>query len=237
MNTIDQKYNDLEHQQQSNGELSRTCVNRNVLLVGLSKSGKTTLRRVLADARHRSDGRPFSEPSTSVQLEKIEAYTNSTRLSLTIIELPGVMIKSKSNLQRINEECIKRGVKHFHLVCFCTTLDAGIDEDARQSFENFINHFGSETLSPNLCIIVTRCESKDDAQRKQLRDELMGDAFFAKLSPCLGRGIHFSGALNYDDWKRAKQTLVDQLETVYDYRKKLLSLINDDILPFKLPQR
>jgi hypothetical protein len=51
----------------------------------------------------------------------------------------------------------------------------------------------------------------------------------------LGRGIYFSGALNPQDWQRAhEEPLIDQFETIYKYRQKLLHLFEMDIEPFNM---
>ncbi|CAF4452458.1 unnamed protein product [Rotaria socialis] len=169
-------------------------ISRNILLVGLSKSGKTTLRHVLTD--------PHED----------------------------------RNLAEINLECSRLGIQDFHIVCFCISFDTGINTIALQSFQRFVNHFSEQQVKRNLCIIITRCESKDDAQRDRLRQELINDIEFRPISRNLARGIHFSGALNYDDWKRANTALIDQFETIYNYRRSLLDLIVSDIECFHVPE-
>ncbi|CAF3946686.1 unnamed protein product, partial [Rotaria sp. Silwood1] len=94
---------------------------------------------------------------------------------------------------------------------------------------------GQDRAKPHLCMIITRCESKDDAQRDKLLDEFKNDTEHKRISESFGRGIHFFGALNHDDWNRANEALIDQFETVYNYRKNLLRLIRTDIKPFHMP--
>ncbi|CAF3509177.1 unnamed protein product [Rotaria socialis] len=146
------------------------------------------------------------------------------------------MISEDRNLAEINLECSRLGIQDFHIVCFCISFDTGINTIALQSFQRFVNHFSEQQVKRNLCIIITRCESKDDAQRDRLRQELINDIEFRPISRNLARGIHFSGALNYDDWKRANTALIDQFETIYNYRRSLLDLIVSDIECFHVPE-
>jgi hypothetical protein len=147
------------------------------------------------------------------------------------------MILQNSNLWNINEACARIGVNQFHLICFCVTITTGINGHDVDIFQRLIDHFGKEMIYNNLCLIVTCCESKDDEQRIRICDELKRDFHFHSIAKCFGRGIHFSGALNRDDWNRAKDKLYDQFITVYDYRKNLLRLIKSDLKPYKLPMR
>ncbi|CAF4660275.1 unnamed protein product, partial [Rotaria socialis] len=155
---------------------------------------------------------------------------------LNIVELPEQMISEDRNLAEINLECSRLGIQDFHIVCFCISFDTGINTIALQSFQRFVNHFSEQQVKRNLCIIITRCESKDDAQRDRLRQELINDIEFRPISRNLARGIHFSGALNHDDWKRANTALIDQFETIYNYRRSLLDLIVSDIECFHVPE-
>ncbi|CAF3780555.1 unnamed protein product [Rotaria sp. Silwood1] len=234
MNDINRTHNELEQRELQHNGISKERKNRCILLVGLSKTGKTTLMRVLADPQHVPNEPSLRVSSATTPSCYEDVCANSTTISLTVVELPSTMIDSNSDLSNINKECARLGIDNFHLICFCTTIDIGIRDQDVHAFERFLNHFGKEKISSNLCMIITRFESKTDEERRRLRDELMNDAHFRNLTKWLKQGIHFSGALNYDDWRRANDSLCDQFESVYNYRKDLLALIESDIQPFYL---
>ena len=208
---------------------------RNVLLVGPSKSGKTTLIRVLNEPRYISEELSLrSSPDVQTFCERNMRPTDVPMI-VNIIELPAKMISTASDVSMINEECTRLGIHDFHLIGLCVSFDAGIDGFAIQSFEHFINYFGHEQIKRNLCLIITRCESKNDNQRTKLHNEVMHDIQFRKVSQHLGRGIYFSGALNRDSWNGANESLYSQFQTVYEYRRSLFELIAENIPPFHIP--
>ncbi|CAF3719086.1 unnamed protein product [Rotaria socialis] len=211
-------------------------ISRNILLVGLSKSGKTTLRHVLTDPQYVAEEHSLQTIVQTVATCDRNIHLASMNVVLNIVELPEQMISEDRNLAEINLECSRLGIQDFHIVCFCISFDTGINTIALQSFQRFVNHFSEQQVKRNLCIIITRCESKDDAQRDRLRQELINDIEFRPISRNLARGIHFSGALNHDDWKRANTALIDQFETIYNYRRSLLDLIVSDIECFHVPE-
>jgi hypothetical protein len=232
-NYIDQMFVNFQ-QDEPHIDVQEQRFSRNILLVGPSKSGKTTLRRVLNDPRYVSEELSLRSLSNTISSCERNIIPLSVPVSLNIVELPEKMISPTSNLLMIDEECTRLGIHDFHMICLCISFDAGIDGIAIQSFERFINHFDRKQLSSNLCLIITRCESKNDKQREKLSSEVMQDIDFSKVMQYLGRGIHFSGALNRDSWNGASEALYNQFETVYDYRKNLLQLIKEDIKPFQI---
>lgn len=208
---------------------------RNVLLMGPSKSGKTTLTRVLHDPRYISEELSLRS-SSDTQASCIRDITPiEVPVMINIIELPDKIISTKDSVSMIHEECRRFDIHHFHLIALCVSFDAGIDGSAIQSFEHLIDYFREEPIRRNLCLIITRCESKNEDQRTRLHNEVRHDVQFNQISEYFERGIHFSGALNRDNWNGASEALYNQFETVYEYRKNLLELIAEDVRPFHIP--
>ncbi|CAF3301724.1 unnamed protein product, partial [Rotaria sp. Silwood2] len=118
MNNIEQEY---EHNLQQEKQHTKQ-ITRNLLLLGPSKSGKTTFRHVLTDPRHIPE--PLTLRSLSdrqIQLTK-DIRLESCCISLNVAEIPSEMIDTTSNLSDINRECHKLGTMDFHLVCFCASF-------------------------------------------------------------------------------------------------------------------
>jgi len=239
MQYINELYKEYEREElQRNNVQHEQYLNRNILLVGLPKSGKTTLVHVLDDPQYVSEELSlFSSSEEAPELE-FTIRPSSSRLTLNILEIPGKMIDGIRDLSQINKLCVDRRLFNLYLICFCTSFHTGIDGHVIQSFMRLIEHLGRKQLSPHLCLIVTRCELKDEDQREKLCNELRQDVHFSNIRRYLGRGIHFSGALNRDDWNRASEALYHQFENVYSYRKNIFDLLESDTTTFDMrPQQ
>jgi hypothetical protein len=238
MKNIDQQYENYLKLEKPNYVQPKEYLIRNLLLLGSSKSGKTTFRNVLIDPGY------LPKQLTLLSLSYIEincildAQPKSSSISLNIIEIPSNMIDINSNLSEINQTCIDLGIVDIHFVCFCTSFLIGINGYTVKSFIRIIEHFGEDKLRLNLLFIITQCEMKNDEQRHSIKNELLYDKDFAKLIQNQTDRIFFFGALNPDDYNKANDSLYDQFETVYYYRNKLLKYIQNDVRPFhiSLPQ-
>ncbi|CAF4630042.1 unnamed protein product, partial [Rotaria sp. Silwood2] len=228
INDINEEYNYYLEEDMNNHTQNKKRIYRNILLVVLSKSGKTTLGHIIADPRYI----PKELTLSSISARDIQyiwnIFAEPSLVSLNIVEIPDCMINENSNLSDINRECMKLEISEFHLVCFCTSLITGIDGYAIKLFTRFIQHFSEEKIDDNLCFIITQCEMKNDEQRQCLRDEFLSDTECAKLTKNKTDRIYFSGALNPDDYKRANDTLYYQFKNIYNYRKNLLLFIESD---------
>ncbi|CAF1433565.1 unnamed protein product [Adineta steineri] len=206
-------------------------IQRNILLLGRAKSGKTTLKNILVDPRYQSVG--ISLCSSTVKQMTFDDSYNIGHLKLNIVNVPSKMIDETSDLNEINKICVEFGTVEYHLICFCVSINTGINEQDIELFKRLVEHFGNGKIRPNLCLVVTRSESKDEESRETILDELENDVHFNYVIKQLGRGVYFSGALNSQDWHRAnEEPLLDQFRTIHEYRRSLLQSIMTNIDPF-----
>ncbi|CAF3626099.1 unnamed protein product, partial [Rotaria socialis] len=231
---IEGMYSQFENGERRNGD-PRPLVTRNVLFFGLSMSGKTTIRRVLVDPRIIAEESTLQAESQTDAICERNVNFRSFNMTVNMVELPANMINGTLSLSSINEKCTNFEIQDFHLICLCISIAAGIDGTAIEAFERLIRHLNQDKVRPNLCLIITRCESKDDAQREKLRNALFNDVGSRFIARHLGREAQFFGALNHDDWSQANTSLLQQFNTIYNYRQSLLQLIRTDIPPFHVP--
>lgn len=233
---IEKLYNQFENEEQDNDN-RKTSVIRNILFVGLSMSGKTTMRRVVNNPRIPAEESILRAQSQTDVTWQRDVDIASLKMTLNMVELPERMINGTHSLSLINDECENLGIHDFHLICLCISFVAGIDGTAIEAFERLIKHLGQDEVKPNLCLIITSCESKTEVQRERLRKEFLDDVGSEFVARHLGQGVQFFGALNRDDWDQANTSLLGQFETILKYRKKLLQLIRSNIHPFHVPTR
>ena len=108
------------------------------------------------------------------------------------------------------------------MICFCVAITTGINAQDVDALQASIKFLGDE-ITNNACLIITRCESKDEEQRKQLKTELEKDTFFKTVAPFFKLGIFFSGSLNRDDYKQGNESLKKQYATINEYTDKKIS--------------
>jgi septin family protein len=254
----------------------RRVIPKNIMLIGRTRTGKSTIQNVLVDPRkigaestlyaqtryaefqsyivegsvakldqqpvptHTEDtNRQVDDQETSTDLENSREGAVTV---LNIIDTPGLFehaasaedIQDNTAILKTIETCIRREITKFHLVCFCASFESGINDQDIASLKLLVEFLGKD-ISKNACLIVTRCESKDQKQRDKLIKEIKNDIHFKEIEPYFQKGIHFSGALNRDNWNKAqRKTLEDQFETICEYREDLINLFSSATDPFEI---
>jgi GTPase Era involved in 16S rRNA processing len=238
-NKVRDEFHKLE-QAHTSLTINNRLIEQNILLLGPTQSGKTTLTQVLENPCHRPDHLALrGTPNQTAKLKRIECGV-STHLKLNIVEIPGEMLENERDLSQIDEDCVRMGITQFHLVCFCVSVENGIFKEDTRLFERLINHFGAAKIQSNLSLILTRCESKDNTWRESIKNEINKDSRFSRLIQRFGRGTHFTGALNPTDWDRAnEEVILDQFQTIYHDRQAFLQFIERECntKPFIIQER
>ncbi|CAF0863648.1 unnamed protein product [Adineta steineri] len=165
-----------------------------------------------------------------------------SNLTLNLLDTPGLfdrqydtngLLTNDECLRQIRKYCITIQVTEFHLVCLCLSMHSGINAEDIQAARQFLEYFGPD-LANHLCMIITRCESKNEGQRLLLRNQIEHDQEFGPITKQFKRGIHFSGAINVDDWNQANDVVLRQFSTICEYRNILLDLIEHSTSSFKI---
>lgn len=241
------------YQRKNQWNISKTTAH-NILLIGRSRAGKSTVRKTLIDPLSISAQLNLYAETKDVDMASLQVDRMSDRLSsaeqhpnnandrfiLNIIDTPGLFeLKKGVELARDNNQLlmtIRNGLKRigtsYHYICFCISVIDGIRKEDIETLDTALLYFGLATFVEHICIIITRCEMKDDAQRGKLKAELEKELPFVKQ---LKRGVLFAGCLSHEQYAVVDKTsLAVQLRNVISYRETLLNLFSTPIDPCEL---
>ena len=236
--------NEIKANYKDEGKFQTTKVEqRNILLIGHSCAGKSTIKSLLLDPTAVPDEQSLKSSTKNQLFESFHIDDNN--MVLNIVDIPDLFERGTGKINvRDNETilrtigiCANRELTNFHAICFCVAITVGINQEDIESFKLLINFFG-EGISENSCLIITQCESKDEKQRAKISSEFKNDTYFQEIAPFFKLGIFFSGSLNRDDFGKGNYgSLYDQFVTINDYRTKLIELFIGDIQPFKINEK
>lgn len=232
MHAIEMDYDRLENSKQIlHGQ---NVIERRILLLGRSKSGKTTLRQMLRNPTKVSGELTLLSKSSSLEYDVIES--NKSDVSLTILDtqsLSGRPYDDENQLSHIREAALTNDINSYHFICYCISFEAGIRHQDISAMKAIIACYG-ENIKSNSCLIITRCESKSEEQRNRMLNQIERDMAFKDLIQQCQLGLHFSGALNYDNWQNGNEILLDEFKNIYDYREKLFEFFHKSVTPCSL---
>jgi hypothetical protein len=211
------------------------------MLIGRTRTGKSTIKMLLVDPTTVPNDLTLKSGTKDPLFESF--FVDDNHVVLNIIDTPGLFehgtrefdIRDNNTILNTIDVCANREITKFHVICFCVAINNGINQEDIASLNLLVDFLGSE-ISRNSCLIVTRCEMKDEPQRAALRAELLNDVHFKSIANFFQKGIFFSGSLNYDDYKKGNDSLYDQFVTISEYRLQLIEMFTGEVEPFPISE-
>jgi len=209
---------------------------RNVLLVGRTRSGKSTTMEVLKDPCYipKSDT-IFSETvdarfkSFSIQNETNQRTCDVT---LNLIDTPGLFeVKDiESGGERTNEviaqtiaKCLDNEITNIHVIMLFVTFEAGINPNDIKAMEIFLDMFGGGGVK--ICLCITRADMHDVKWQRTRKEELHRYEITKRLIERENMEILFMGCMNDTYNYRTAEELLIQYKKVYLMRRKMLQVL------------
>jgi len=203
---------------------------RNVLVIGKTKVGKSTLINVIKSLKNYTEEmKMFSQTEhpylTTLVMSDDEKKDNFT---INIIDTPGFKeVKSIGSVARSDETLssliitlLKYEITKLNLVIMCYSPELGIDDNDVKILEDVCNMFGDDIT---IIVCITRSEELGKTGREKKVEELKKHDRFAKIIKRIKIEPFFIGAVNIN--KITKDKIQEVAKRVYIDRENLVEFI------------
>ncbi|CAF1395219.1 unnamed protein product [Rotaria socialis] len=221
---------------QNNKYLIRHTRTHNLLLMGKTRTGKTTIAKVIENPCYIPPDRKIYSETKQITIHSVSTtLINSNNIySFNIIDTPGMFDKVKQQnktikndkIKRTIDKCMEQDVTNIHLFAFVINLQTNLDIEDIYSMifvkENY------PFLHEYICLIVTHSEETNWQQREDKINDFFQSDLVQKnnLKDFFGKKVFFMGSLrpelvNYPN----KQSVREQIINVHQMRDIFIDYI------------
>jgi len=222
--------------QNENHIVLKEAMNRNIIFVGKTRSGKSTALSVLKN------------PFTFVQLgsifsETIDASINhftveveganktKTNFNISIIDTPGLFevvnigtARDEEALEELILKCMNAEITKIHRIFFVVSYAGAINVQDIEALERFVKLFNGAERFVN--VLITKCESFSEEEKGRIEEELRQYPKFSNLLSTVGQTIFFSGAVEQRLFEAGYEDVFNKnLDNVMYMREDLFNVV------------
>ncbi|CAF1188766.1 unnamed protein product [Rotaria sp. Silwood1] len=214
----------------------RQTITHNLLLMGKTRTGKTTVANVLADPCYVPPDAKLHSETREVSVHPVAATMIRENIvyCFNVVDTPGLYDKvTKSGTPMTNDrikaaidECIKKDVTNMHLFAFVISLQSNVDVDDINSMVFVRDNYPK--LHQFICLLVTHCEESTTEQREAKVNEFFDsqEVVNHKLKEFFAQKIFYMGALRPElKTHPNKQSVRQQIRNVHKMRETFLEYI------------
>jgi predicted GTPase len=202
------------------------CEQYNVLMIGDSRSGKSTFINLLKDINYVTEYVLLAETPIPKTHNLLVEFRDK-KMNINLIDTPGLnemgdTSRSNETINHMISSFVKGDVTKLHLILIAINV---MDSNKIKSLEEIIRLLGSH-LTKNMVLLVTHFEGKnyqeEDNWKKQFNEQ---KAFQFIKTACKG-GVIFTGAIsktNYADAKHRDSFIISQKVRIIKFLNLLSS--------------
>lgn len=210
------------------------CSDRNIVLIGRTRTGKSTISNVIRDPFHLPPLPSLFACTRNITFNRITTTHRGNAYFFTIIDSPGLYDSMRNEGERLTnntikkhlDQCITKDITHIHAFAFVFSSSSGINIEDIQSMM-FIQKNYPE-LRNFFVLIITHCEEKNEEERRSFVEEFFQhpDVIKHGLREFFGLGVYFTGSLR-PQLQRLPNLLAAraQANNILEMRKKLLDFL------------
>lgn len=209
------------------------CADRNIVLIGRTRTGKSTISEVIHDVTYTSPVHELYSQTKDIEIKSISTEKREDMwYYFNFIDLPGFFDMAASGRQRMTnrqvsiyfQECITKNITNIHMFAFVFNLAAGINE---RDIETMI--YVKTTyprLSKHMALVITHCEQTTEEQRERMMAEFWRHPTVvqSKLKEYFAIGTLFMGCLRHESVSTANaQSMYFEYNNVLDMRTEFIT--------------
>jgi GTPase SAR1 family protein len=216
-----------------NSPLEPTVV-RNILLVGVTRAGKTTLLKGLQDPKY-VDTKMASMVSGTVhaRMHNFSAKKpDGSAIAINIVDTPGLFeignsdrtARDNTKIASVIMDCLQNELTKIHRVFFCFSRNLGLTSPNVESIRLLLEKFPA--FKGKCSLIVTMCEDLDQPDLAALEHQIRENSQIPDIS---SMPIFFSGSIERKGFlRRERDRVARQYQQVRSFRSKLIQHLLDD---------
>jgi len=208
---------------------------RNVLMVGKTRSGKSTAVGVLKDPCFIPKGMSIFSDTVDPKFASfsLDDTKVSTKFTFNVIDTPGLKevkaigedARSDKAIMNTIQYCLKNEITKVNVLLIFISFELGVNVDDLDSFATFLEMFGHNDIS--ICMCITRAEDKPKSWRDEMIRQLNQHQYFSKVLQRPNVTVVFIGCVDSIRIQTVgtRDELLGLYTSVYRLREQLLKVI------------
>jgi GTPase Era involved in 16S rRNA processing len=194
------------------------CEERTILLMGRTRTGKSTIAEVLATTLYEPKKLSIYSDTRETEIRNTFTTDKNTGKSyrFTIIDTPGFFDLTREKSSRLNNDdikehiksCLKSDIRHVHLFGIVFNLVNGINERDIEAMIYIKENFRG--IENNTALVITNCEQMNEDERNKLIQQFFRHQQVKQhnLENFFGQGILFMGCLRHESLESVNERAI-----------------------------
>jgi len=221
----------------------RDAKNRNIIFLGKTRSGKSTVFNVLKDMVHVCGYTSFFSDTQNpclhsftvcLQTPSGKPGTDPTEINynLNIIDTPG-LFEQKTDVEKVRNNdvlkktiltCLEYEITNIHAIFLVCSFEQGVNVQDLEAIREFVDLFGGAEES--ICLLITRAEGYTQERKTQMINDIMQHPSLKDFVSLIKDKIFFTGAISSGNTETgALEAVKRDTQNVYFMRKKIYDYI------------